>query len=84
VTFLPRLIILATLALAGCAEVTVVHDPIDGSILGKCYAGVFGGFCQVASPPNTTVVPQGSVISTLDSGIGVVTEGAAVGALLTK
>lgn len=56
-------------ALCGCTS--AVLDPVDGSVMGKCYGGLFNSFCIVASPKGSVVVGGTGVIPAIGSGIGV-------------
>lgn len=58
------------LLLGGCTA--AIRDPVDGSVLAKCYDGVLVAFCQVAQPKGTAIVSAGGVIPTAGS-VGVVT-----------
>ena len=51
------------LALAGCTA--VIDDPLNGSVMGKCYAGVFNSFCVVTAPPGTMALSGVPILPTI-------------------
>ena len=65
---------LAIIGLAGCTNAPYSVMDLDGqTLLATCYADMRAGFCRVVSPPGTSVVPEGSMVS---AAAGIATTGA--------
>ena len=62
--------VVAMTLLSACTA--AIHDPVDGSVLAKCYDGVLISFCQVRQPPGTVVTSAGGIVPTAGS-VGIVT-----------
>jgi hypothetical protein len=78
--------IVATAMLVGCGSTYDVVAP-NGEKLATCHDGALQSFCQVASPPGTTVMPGTPVVPGITQilmGAGLATMGGALAAAALK
>jgi hypothetical protein len=78
--------IVATAMLVGCGSTYDVVAP-NGEKLATCHDGALQSFCQVASPPGTTVMPGTPVVPGITQilmGAGIATMGGALAAAALK
>lgn len=68
--------LIAMLGLAGCTA--AIADPVDGSVLAKCYFGASISFCAVHKAKEDAVVSNNGIVTAATSAI----TGASVGSAI--
>lgn len=64
---LRALAIFGLLGLAGCTA--AIADPVDGSVLAKCYFGASISFCDVHKAKDDAVVSNNGIVTAVTSAV---------------
>lgn len=68
--------LLALLGLSGCAA--AIADPVDGSVMAKCYFGASISFCDVHKAKDDAVVSNNGIVTAVTSAMTSASVGAAI------